>query len=311
MTIAINDRVRIISKAAGVWHGLTGRVTGYHTDRAISPWSVTIDAIHSPTIALSMDEMERIEDRITQPAPNGSVRLDLDAIIAGCRAATAYAPGDPPGNGSPRRVEIVAEALEALTSYAKELRTGILLPSVGLGPDPLRRYAMLGPAVGNPAAADVEGSTVRPAESDRLQMELARAECIIRNACNTLAVFAKPTDLGTPAELLELFASRATEAKSKIDNIATRLSDADTRLSAVEAKLSAPIPMRLRCELCGELHTDPPDAPPHHTHECHRCGLTWRPAIADTVGVQMLTSTNTGTPAVAGVAGSIQMTTKP
>src|SRR6185295_8960461 len=46
-----------------------------------------------------------------------------------------------------------------------------------------------------------------------------------------------------------------------------------------------PIPMRLPCEACGELHVDEGEfaTKPHHTHSCQYCGLTWRPAVECTV----------------------------
>jgi hypothetical protein len=51
-----------------------------------------------------------------------------------------------------------------------------------------------------------------------------------------------------------------------------------------------PIPMRLTCPGCGALHIDVGvfATKPHHTHACQHCGLVWRPAIVDTVGVQFL-----------------------
>lgn len=51
-----------------------------------------------------------------------------------------------------------------------------------------------------------------------------------------------------------------------------------------------PIPMRLICEGCGELHIDEDEfaTKPHHTHSCQHCGLTWRPAVVATVGVRFL-----------------------
>lgn len=54
--------------------------------------------------------------------------------------------------------------------------------------------------------------------------------------------------------------------------------------------MSDPIPMRLPCEGCGKLHIDEGEfaTKPHHTHSCQFCGLTWRPAIVATVGVQFL-----------------------
>lgn len=52
----------------------------------------------------------------------------------------------------------------------------------------------------------------------------------------------------------------------------------------------SPIPMRLCCEACGTLHIDEGEfrTKPHHTHSCQHCGLTWRPAVVATVGVQFL-----------------------
>jgi predicted RNA-binding Zn-ribbon protein involved in translation (DUF1610 family) len=51
-----------------------------------------------------------------------------------------------------------------------------------------------------------------------------------------------------------------------------------------------PIQMLLWCPECGERHIDR-DAfatKKHHTHACQSCGMTWRPAVAYTVGVQFL-----------------------
>lgn len=52
----------------------------------------------------------------------------------------------------------------------------------------------------------------------------------------------------------------------------------------------APIPMRLTCPDCGELHVDEGEfaTKSHHTHSCQHCGLTWRPAVVATVGVRFL-----------------------
>jgi hypothetical protein len=57
-----------------------------------------------------------------------------------------------------------------------------------------------------------------------------------------------------------------------------------------EGQVSEPIPMRLVCEGCGELHIDEGDfaTKSHHTHSCQHCGLTWRPAVVPTVGVRFL-----------------------
>ncbi len=58
----------------------------------------------------------------------------------------------------------------------------------------------------------------------------------------------------------------------------------------LRAKLEAPIPMRLHCSSCGELHIDEGEfaTKPHHTHACQRCGNVWRPAVVATVGVRFL-----------------------
>jgi len=51
-----------------------------------------------------------------------------------------------------------------------------------------------------------------------------------------------------------------------------------------------PIPIRLRCPECHELHIDKGkwETIPHHTHACQHCGNIWRPAVVYTVGVQFL-----------------------
>lgn len=51
-----------------------------------------------------------------------------------------------------------------------------------------------------------------------------------------------------------------------------------------------PIPMRLPCPSCGELHIDEGEfaARVHHTHACQKCGAVWRPAVNATVGVRFL-----------------------
>jgi hypothetical protein len=52
----------------------------------------------------------------------------------------------------------------------------------------------------------------------------------------------------------------------------------------------APIPMRLHCPLCHELHVDQGTfaTKPHRDHVCQHCGHVWRPALVPTVGVQFL-----------------------
>lgn len=54
--------------------------------------------------------------------------------------------------------------------------------------------------------------------------------------------------------------------------------------------MSAPIPMRLTCPDCGQLHVDTGEfaTRSHHTHACQNCGHVWRPAVVATVGVRFL-----------------------
>ena len=65
--------------------------------------------------------------------------------------------------------------------------------------------------------------------------------------------------------------------------------EAAIRAAAVEAP-PTPIPMVLHCPECRTRHIDEGEfaTKPHHTHACQGCGLTWRPAIVPTVGVQFL-----------------------
>lgn len=51
-----------------------------------------------------------------------------------------------------------------------------------------------------------------------------------------------------------------------------------------------PVPMRLHCPECHRLHVDEGvwATKVHHTHSCQYCGMTWRPAVVATVGVQFL-----------------------
>ncbi len=56
------------------------------------------------------------------------------------------------------------------------------------------------------------------------------------------------------------------------------------------AELAAPLPGRIPCPECGELHIDEGDfaTKPHHTHACQHCGAVWRPFKVATVGVRFL-----------------------
>lgn len=55
--------------------------------------------------------------------------------------------------------------------------------------------------------------------------------------------------------------------------------------------MTTPIPMLLWCPECGTRHIDEGKyavEEPHHTHACQGCGMVWRPALVQTVGVQFL-----------------------
>lgn len=53
---------------------------------------------------------------------------------------------------------------------------------------------------------------------------------------------------------------------------------------------AVPVPMILYCPSCHARHIDEGEhaVKPHHTHACQTCGTVWRPALAQTVGVQFL-----------------------
>lgn len=58
----------------------------------------------------------------------------------------------------------------------------------------------------------------------------------------------------------------------------------------VVAPQTLPLPMRIHCPKCGELHIDEGEfaTKSHATHSCQHCGLTFRPAVVPTVGVRFL-----------------------
>jgi predicted RNA-binding Zn-ribbon protein involved in translation (DUF1610 family) len=66
--------------------------------------------------------------------------------------------------------------------------------------------------------------------------------------------------------------------------------DAKVRELAERVRAAETIPMRIPCPDCGELHIDEGEfaTRPHHTHSCQKCGMTWRPAVVNTVGVRFL-----------------------
>lgn len=71
--------------------------------------------------------------------------------------------------------------------------------------------------------------------------------------------------------------------------------------------MNDPIPMLIWCPMCKERHIDRGEfaTKPHHTHSCQSCGLTWRPAIVPTVGVQYLPGFKDGSEVAELVAGAV------
>ena len=61
-------------------------------------------------------------------------------------------------------------------------------------------------------------------------------------------------------------------------------------MSTTAGLVAEPIPMRIPCPECGQLHIDRGEFETklHHTHACQYCGAVWRPAKVCTVGVRFL-----------------------
>jgi hypothetical protein len=77
------------------------------------------------------------------------------------------------------------------------------------------------------------------------------------------------------------------------DELDLRGRDAWARIAetAIAEVRKIPIPIRLTCEGCGELHVDegwPGAVSPHATHVCQNCGLAWKPSLVPTIGVRFL-----------------------
>jgi hypothetical protein len=91
----------------------------------------------------------------------------------------------------------------------------------------------------------------------------------------------------TPQEFAAHWAADADELAQLKAAIAVR--DTAQREAGL-VSLSRPIPMILHCPDCLARHVDAGEfaTKPHHTHACQSCGLVWRPAIVNTVGVQFL-----------------------
>lgn len=84
--------------------------------------------------------------------------------------------------------------------------------------------------------------------------------------------------------------AREAEHISEKNVLIQQACDQAMEIRRLQEELKKPIPMRLVCEGCGKLHLDEGEfaTKPHHTHSCQFCGLTWRPAVRNTVGVRFL-----------------------
>ncbi len=88
------------------------------------------------------------------------------------------------------------------------------------------------------------------------------------------------------------------DLRTEVEANAVRISRRDTYIKELEHEAEEsiedpepkPIPLYLTCPKCSQQHIDEGEwaTRVHHTHSCQHCGLTWRPAVAPTVGVQFL-----------------------
>lgn len=110
---------------------------------------------------------------------------------------------------------------------------------------------------------------------------------IERHPNGAMATLRKLSEYGGchPASTAPVSYRLVSEAVLEYDDLRVRESQAQSTILA-----PPPIPMYLNCPICGARHIDEGEfaKKPHHTHSCQCCGLTWRPAVQNTVGVQFL-----------------------
>lgn len=127
----------------------------------------------------------------------------------------------------------------------------------------------------------------------------------------------RPDQLGMTPALLMSLADHCWAAQQTAIEVAQLLESGVTPEQLADdarAKTLAPIPMYLTCPSCNARHVDAGEfaTKPHHTHSCQTCGLTWRPAVVATVGVQFLPgfkdeTAPTSAPATADVPKVLEM----
>lgn len=104
----------------------------------------------------------------------------------------------------------------------------------------------------------------------------------------------KNHEVGVPGKLLTAIGRQAAldEVVSMVETMmgGEPKPPAAPRLVVPSEGPPVPIPVILTCPSCNARHIDVGEFATrvHHTHSCQTCGLTWRPAIVPTVGVQFL-----------------------
>lgn len=105
---------------------------------------------------------------------------------------------------------------------------------------------------------------------------------------------------------------KQAEYFTALDQAGADLEDAKDKIG----RLEMPIPIILTCPQCGARHIDEGEwaTRVHHTHSCQTCGMTWRPAVVATVGVQFLPGFRNAPPSdkpskVAGYVKDVAMAT--
>lgn len=81
-----------------------------------------------------------------------------------------------------------------------------------------------------------------------------------------------------------------TEMAKILDLPKNVLITVDDVLGAARSLMAVPHAVWLTCPRCNLQHVDEGEfkTKPHHTHACQGCGLTWRPMVGSSVGVQFL-----------------------
>lgn len=160
-------------------------------------------------------------------------------------------------------------------------------------------YAAFSPAsVKNPGEARQHIENLREGGKDEALAKLAK-ELYDANAEAERLRSELETARQRLAEGVEVMNARQVADREEIARLKGELASAVPALDVQKglvAKYRAhpppgePIPMFLTCPKCNTRHIDAGEfaTRSHHTHSCQDCGLTWRPAVAPTVGVEFL-----------------------